>query len=269
MPLSALVRGKILCMHGGLSPKLNSLSDLKGVRIPFSDPPQNSLEQDLLWSDPNNELKGFEFNKHREVSVQFGEDVVQKTCKKLVSPQNPLPPLMIFVGFQGLDMIVRAHQVMANGYGFFANRKLVTVFSAPRYSLKMVSLHYVLSCTLHLSLFQNNRGAVMKISQQMVISFVILNPTEKELAGADNFRSSFKDDATSYAYIDWSVLLFPVIVKQSNYCISFFNTVINEWSLNDDLFLFQGRNGKFGLSFERQECVPNQSSNLNEDNSEI
>ena len=150
MPLSALVRGKILCMHGGLSPKLNSLSDLKGVRIPFSDPPQNSLEQDLLWSDPQHELKGFDFNKPREVSVKFGEDVVQKTCKKLVKPPNPLPSLMIFIDFQGLDMIVRAHQVMANGYAFFANRKLVTVFSAPRYNNQFVSFSSPLYLILYI-----------------------------------------------------------------------------------------------------------------------
>uniref|UniRef100_A0A7E4W0J2 Serine/threonine-protein phosphatase n=1 Tax=Panagrellus redivivus TaxID=6233 RepID=A0A7E4W0J2_PANRE len=168
MPLSAIVRNRILCMHGGLSPRLNSIADLKRIRVPFYDPPQNSLEQDLLWADPKYDQKGFEFNKMREVSVQFGEDVVNKICKKL-----------------NLDLVVRAHQVMQNGYGFFANRKLVTVFSAPRYLPDM-----------------NNRGAVMRINAQMVISFVILNPTEKEYAGAENFRNSFKDDATSYAYVD-------------------------------------------------------------------
>lgn len=121
LPLSALVRGRILCFHGGLSPKLNSIADLKNIRVPFCDPPMNSLEQDLLWADPKYGLKGFEFNKLREVSVQFGEDVVIKLCKKL-----------------NLDLIVRAHQVMQNGYGFFANRKLVTIFSAPRYLPEMV-----------------------------------------------------------------------------------------------------------------------------------
>uniref|UniRef100_A0A914YY35 Serine/threonine-protein phosphatase n=1 Tax=Panagrolaimus superbus TaxID=310955 RepID=A0A914YY35_9BILA len=168
LPLSAIIRGRILCMHGGLSPRLSSVADLKRVRVPFSDPPQNSLEQDLLWADPKYDLKGFEFNKLRDVSVQFGEDIVQKTCKKL-----------------GLDLIVRAHQVMQNGYGFFANRKLVTVFSAPKYLPEM-----------------NNRGAVMKINSQMVISFVLLNPTEKDSAGAENFRSSFHDDLTSYTCVE-------------------------------------------------------------------
>lgn len=54
----------------------------------------DTLEQDLVWSDPKLDLKGFEPNKLRNVSVAFGEDVVYKACKKM-----------------GLDLVVRAHQV--------------------------------------------------------------------------------------------------------------------------------------------------------------
>jgi diadenosine tetraphosphatase ApaH/serine/threonine PP2A family protein phosphatase len=141
-PLAALVCGKILCMHGGISPKLNTLDDLRQIKLPVIEPSLGSIEQDLLWSDPASNLTGFEFNRLREVSVCFGENEVQKVCRKL-----------------NLDFIVRAHQVMPNGYGFFANRKLVTVFSAPRYQPEL-----------------NNSGAILNIDKNKRMGFVILNP---------------------------------------------------------------------------------------------
>ncbi|KAM3727420.1 Serine/threonine-protein phosphatase PP1 isozyme [Dirofilaria immitis] len=116
-PFSALIKNKILCMHGGLSPHLESLNDIRNIKMPVMEVFPDSLEQDLVWSDPKLDIRGYEPNKLRNVSVAFGEDVVHKMCKRL-----------------NLDLIIRAHQVMENGYGFFAGRKLVTLFSAPLYA---------------------------------------------------------------------------------------------------------------------------------------
>ena len=38
-----------------------------------------------------------------------------------------------FLKNHDLDLVVRAHQVVEDGYEFFAKRQLVTVFSAPNY----------------------------------------------------------------------------------------------------------------------------------------
>jgi len=56
-------------------------------------------------------------------------------------------------------MIVRAHQCVQEGYEFFANRKLVTIFSAPNY------------CGEY-----NNSGAVMQLDENLLISFKVLKP---------------------------------------------------------------------------------------------
>ncbi|KAH7698909.1 Ser/Thr protein phosphatase family protein, partial [Aphelenchoides avenae] len=93
LPLAAIIRGKILCMHGGISPKLNTLDDIKHIPMGFRDPANDSLERDLLWADPNPSSKGWRENDLRGVSVMFGEDKVHELCKRL-----------------GLDLIVRAHQ---------------------------------------------------------------------------------------------------------------------------------------------------------------
>lgn len=70
---------------------------------------------DLLWSDPDKDTQGWGENE-RGVSYTFGPDYVQLFCKK-----------------HDLDLICRAHQVVEEGYEFFAKRMLVTVFSAPNY----------------------------------------------------------------------------------------------------------------------------------------
>lgn len=70
---------------------------------------------DLLWSDPEKEVDQWGEND-RGVSFTFGPSIVEK-----------------FLQQHDLDLICRAHQVVEDGYEFFAQRQLVTVFSAPNY----------------------------------------------------------------------------------------------------------------------------------------
>ncbi|KHJ81680.1 hypothetical protein OESDEN_18632 [Oesophagostomum dentatum] len=78
---------------------------------------------DLLWADPMLNIQGYAPNTVRGVATFFGEDAVIQCCEKL-----------------RVDLIVRAHQMMMSGYGFFCNRKLITVFTAPRYQPEAVRL---------------------------------------------------------------------------------------------------------------------------------
>ena len=68
------------------------------------DVPDVGILCDLLWSDPEREIKGWADNE-RGVSYVFGPDVVATFLKK-----------------HDMDLIVRAHQVVEDGYEFFAKR---------------------------------------------------------------------------------------------------------------------------------------------------
>ena len=143
-PVAALIDDKIICMHGGLSPKLTSLEDIAKILRP-TDVPEDGLLTDLLWSDPDINTKEYGVND-RGVSFTFGEDIIETFLKE-----------------KDLDLICRAHQVVENGYEFFGkNKQLVTIFSAPNYCGEF-----------------DNAGALMSVSDNLMCSFQILKPTNK------------------------------------------------------------------------------------------
>lgn len=185
MPVAATIAGKIFCVHGGLSPSLTDLNKIKMIQRP-TDIPDEGLLTDLLWSDPQisgstegyilagnqrvsssstSSLSSF-FSSHsapspphiqsllashhgdwsendRGVSYCFSKKVVNKFCERF-----------------NLDLIVRGHMVVEQGYEFYAKRKLVTVFSAPNYCGEF-----------------DNWGAVMNVNKKLMCSFELLKPS--------------------------------------------------------------------------------------------
>ncbi|RHW72819.1 serine threonine-protein phosphatase PP1 [Trypanosoma brucei equiperdum] len=138
MPVCCVVSEKIICMHGGLSPDMTSLACVSEIERPL-DVPDKGILCDLLWADPEDEVKGF-LESDRGVSYLFGEDIVTD-----------------FLDMVDMDLVVRAHQVMERGYGFFANRQLVTIFSAPNYCGEF-----------------DNDAAVMNVDEKLQCSFLII-----------------------------------------------------------------------------------------------
>lgn len=147
MPVAAIVDEKIFCCHGGLSPALKTFDDIRKLPRPTEVPDQGLL-CDLLWSDPDNTITDWGEND-RGVSFTFGPDVVSKFLDKFK-----------------LDLICRAHQVVEEGYEFFADRKLVTLFSAPNYCGEF-----------------DNAGAMMSVSRSLMCSFQILRPSSDKKSG--------------------------------------------------------------------------------------
>ncbi|KAA0722771.1 Serine/threonine-protein phosphatase PP1-beta catalytic subunit [Triplophysa tibetana] len=138
------MRRSSVAMEAGLSPDLQSMEQIRRIMRP-TDVPDTGLLCDLLWSDPDKDVQGWGEND-RGVSFTFGADVVSK-----------------FLNRHDLDLICRAHQVVEDGYEFFAKRQLVTLFSAPNYCGEF-----------------DNAGGMMSVDETLMCSFQILKPSEKK-----------------------------------------------------------------------------------------
>eukprot|EP01006_Ploeotia_vitrea_P062654 TRINITY_DN84186_c0_g1_i1.p1 TRINITY_DN84186_c0_g1~~TRINITY_DN84186_c0_g1_i1.p1 ORF type:complete len:408 (+),score=25.44 TRINITY_DN84186_c0_g1_i1:35-1258(+) len=145
MPVAAVVEDKILGMHGGISPELSSLEQIRSLTRPC-EVGDDGLLCDILWSDPEIAFLGWGKNT-RGISHAFGPDILKQFLHDL-----------------DLDLVVRAHQVVQDGYQFFADRGLVTVFSAPNYCGE----------------FDNSAG-IMLVKEDLMCSFKVLRaaPTPK------------------------------------------------------------------------------------------
>ena len=143
LPIAASIDDKIFLVHGGISPYLSSIKDISRIRRP-TDVPEQGLLCDILWSDPLSSPKGWDKND-RGVSCTFNEKVLNNFLVK-----------------NGLDLVCRAHQVVEDGYEFFGNKELVTVFSAPNYMGQF-----------------DNSGAIMLIDENLMCSFKIFKSDDK------------------------------------------------------------------------------------------
>jgi serine/threonine-protein phosphatase 2B catalytic subunit len=127
LPLAAVMNKQFLCIHGGLSPELNTLDDIRVIDR-FREPPTHGLMCDILWSDPVEDFgqekvnESFIHNHVRGCSYFF---TYQAACQ--------------FLERNNLLSIIRAHEAQDAGYRMYRKTKttgfpsVMTIFSAPNY----------------------------------------------------------------------------------------------------------------------------------------
>ena len=143
LPLAAIVDNKFLCLHGGISPDLHTISQLFTIDR-FIEPPCEGLFCDVLWADPQPESDSVD--QHLEPHFQPNE---ARGCSYTYSHEATCE----FLNANKLSALIRAHEVQVEGFrmsqlnpasGFPST---ITVFSAPNY------------CDLY-----GNKGAIINIA---------------------------------------------------------------------------------------------------------
>jgi len=112
--LAAVIDGRVLCVHGGLSPRIRTIDQIRLLER-NQEIPHEGAYCDLVWSDPE-DIEDWAVSQ-RGAGWLFGANVTSK-----------------FNHHNGLELIARAHQLVQEGYKYmFPEKNLITVWSAPNY----------------------------------------------------------------------------------------------------------------------------------------
>lgn len=142
LPLTALIDDQIFCLHGGLSPSIDTLDHIRSIdRI--QEVPHEGPMCDLLWSDPD-DRSGWGISP-RGAGYTFGQDISEA-----------------FNHNNGLTLVARAHQLVMDGFNWSQERNVVTIFSAPNYCYRC-----------------GNQAAIMEIDENLKYTFLQFDPAPR------------------------------------------------------------------------------------------
>ena len=142
LPLAAVVENKIFCLHGGLSPALETLDHIRKVDR-FQEVPHEGPMCDLVWSDPEDQ-NGWNISP-RGAGYVFGPDISEQFCAR-----------------NDLTTISRAHQLVMDGYSWTHSGKVVTIFSAPNYCYRC-----------------GNQAGILEVDEQLDHNFLTFDPAPR------------------------------------------------------------------------------------------
>lgn len=142
LPLTAVVDHAIFCLHGGLSPSIDTLDHIRQLdRV--QEVPHEGPMCDLLWSDPD-DRSGWGISP-RGAGFTFGADVSAAFSRR-----------------NGLTCVARAHQLVMEGYNCSHDGAVVTIFSAPNYCYRC-----------------GNQAALLEVEGQQQQQFLQFDPAPR------------------------------------------------------------------------------------------
>ena len=148
LPLAALVEGKIFCVHGGLSPYISTVDQIRLINRKM-EIPREGVFCDLMWSDPD-DIETWIISC-RGAGWIYGWKVVDE-----------------FTHINGLELICRAHQLVMEGFKYwFQKKNLCTVWSAPNYCYRC-----------------GNRASILKIASDLSRTIDYFDFSEKSVNSA-------------------------------------------------------------------------------------
>ncbi|KAL8113104.1 hypothetical protein AgCh_020431 [Apium graveolens] len=163
LPLAALIEKKIICMHGGIGRSIHSVEQIENLKRPITMDAGSLVLMDLLWSDPteNDSVEGLRPNPRGPGLVTFGPDRVTEFCKR-----------------NKLQLIIRAHECVMDGFERFAQGQLITLFSATNY------------CGT-----ANNAGAILVVGRGLMIVPKLIHPLPPSMHSPETSPERGTDDA--------------------------------------------------------------------------
>ncbi|KAH0573156.1 Serine/threonine-protein phosphatase [Spironucleus salmonicida] len=135
LPVAAVVSDKVFCIHAGLSPGFETISELNEL-FRKQEIPHDGPLADILWSDPD--VRQGWGRSPRGAGYIFGADVTEKFLKR-----------------NDLKLVARGHQMAMDGYQWNHDKQIVTIFGAPNYCYR-----------------SGNQGAVMEIDENCGYGFI-------------------------------------------------------------------------------------------------
>jgi len=138
--VSAVIDDSIYCVHGGLSPSLRTIDQIRYCIDRNEEIPHEGPFSDLMWSDPEENEKGMRMSS-RGAGFLFGKAPVDEFCH-----------------VNNIQLIARAHQLVMEGYKFQFDNKLVTVWSAPNYCSRC-----------------GNVASIMKVNEKLETKFQLFD----------------------------------------------------------------------------------------------